>query len=473
MKLPVKIHANTLKALKDVFKFKEFTNTQSLALPKFLEFTANKDLFLQAHTGSGKSLVYLTAQVEMLVKAVAAAGNPVVDTSMRRRSSVDVYSLDRPAKAGSILSVILVPNRELGEQVYEVAQRLLTFHEVKAVGLLGGQRSRTQDVQALERVKPEILIATPGRLTHHVEASTGFAEQLATTRSLVIDEADFLMTQGIDNQLEKIFDCMPKNKRTTLISATITDEVKRLSERIFRPNFELIKVENNQDDIVPAKLDQTVLVCDQILPALYDLLLNQGSNKIVCFYPTAQTADFTFRIFKEKLKFPIRLLHGQLTVSERIKELKRFANEQRSILFTTDLTARGIDFQNVSLIVQVHVPVSTEQYVHRIGRTARAGDSGRAVLLISKEEKQFVNHLQSKRLLFAESSFNASSCQSFSSFTRFTQSWACSDPELIAAAEDTRRSLVGYFESGPARLNKIQNSRNIAKRFIASAGYSI
>ncbi len=94
----------------------------------------------------------------------------------------------------------------------------------------------------------------------------------------------------------------------------------------------------------------------------------------------------------------------------------------------------------MSLIVQVHVPVSTEQYVQRIGRTARAGDSGRAVLPISKEEKDFVTHLP---------------------------------PGIANAAEDTRRSLVGYFESGPARLNKIQNSRNIATRFIASAGYSI
>ena len=425
----------TTRAIKQVLKFISPTIAQFKAFPVLL--SNSHDVLYQAPTGSGKSLVYLASQIELALPLAAQ---------------------DR------IACLVLVPNRELGEQVHTLTNKLLTYHQLKSTALLGGVKSRNEDIECLNRDKPEIVIATPGRLAHHIEKTAYFADTLKNMQSFVIDEADFIMSQGIDHQLDLILKCLPKNKRTTLVSATITEDIKRLSSKLFRPHFLHVDCGNSVDH-----LKQAVVVChgENIMTALYSLVTTH--QKTVVFFPTAQTATFAFRIFKEKLKVSVRLLHGKLAVSDRVRELKRFTTEIKSVLFTTDLAARGIDFHHVNLILQVHVPINIEQYIHRVGRTARAGPTGEAILLISKEEKAFISQIIQHTPSLTVSEFNPS--QISHTFKLATQSWAISDPDLLAEAADTRRSLVGYFEAGPARTYRIACSRLIAENFIKSAGY--
>ncbi|KAL0311025.1 UNVERIFIED_CONTAM: DEAD-box ATP-dependent RNA helicase 32 [Sesamum angustifolium] len=292
--------------------------------------------------------------------------------------------------------IIMSPTRELAGQLFEVLKSVGKHHGFSAGLLIGGRK----DVDAeKERVNElNILVCTPGRLLQHMDETPNF--DCSQLQVLVLDEADRILDVGFKKELNAIISQLPKHRQTLLFSATQTKSVQDLA-RLSLKDPEYLSVHEESATATPNRLEQTAMVVplDQKLDMLWSFIKAHLNSRILVFLSSCKQVRFVFETFK-KLRpgIPLKCLHGRMNQERRMGIYAQFC-EKRSILFSTDVASRGLDFNKaVDWVVQVDCPEDVASYIHRVGRTARYLSGGRSILFLAPSETKMLEKLQEKKI---------------------------------------------------------------------------
>ncbi|MBI2672512.1 DEAD/DEAH box helicase [Candidatus Woesearchaeota archaeon] len=352
----LKLNSNLIKAIKEM-GYTEFTEIQNKCIPAILE---GKDIFGQSKTGSGKT---------------AAFGLPIL----------------QKIKPGEGLQVlILTPTRELCVQVTQVLNNFGKYSKIKAVSIYGGVGIEPQirDIK-----KADIVIGTPGRIQDHLGRKTISFQNI---KYLVLDEADRMFDIGFINVVERIIAHTPKEKQTLLFSATLSESVNHILKKHLK-NPIIIK---SSEYVEPEKLKQIYYSLEyyEKFSLLVHLLKKETFGIALVFCATRREVDLLTRNLR-KQGIKVMGIHGGLTQNRRQQALNQLKSENIRVLVATDVAARGLDIPNITHVYNYDVPKTSDEYIHRIGRTARAGEMGEAItLLIEKDYSNFDNVLSNRRI---------------------------------------------------------------------------
>ncbi|KAG8534143.1 putative RNA helicase [Bacidia gigantensis] len=295
-----------------------------------------------------------------------------------------------------IYAVVLTPTRELALQILEQFKAIASSQSLKAVLIVGGTDMRAQALALASR--PHIVIATPGRLVDHIQTSgADTIVGLRRTKLVVLDEADRLLASGPGSMLEDVGTCLgalppSQERQTCLFTATVTPEImalKSMPEPEDRPPIFVCEVDPD-DHTVPPSLQQSYLQVPLTYRETYlhILLLTAGNlakESIIIFCNRTATADLLERLLRQ-LEHKITALHSKLSQRERTDNLARFRAKAARILVASDVASRGLDIPSVDLVINYDVPRNPDDYIHRVGRTARAGKSGEAIILVGQRD---------------------------------------------------------------------------------------
>ena len=314
------------------------TEIQEKSIPDIIE---GKDLVGESATGSGKTLAFGCGVVEQAIP-----------------------------KQG-LQALILTPTRELAEQVKNNLADL--SKKLKAITVYGGVAINPQ-IHDLERA--EVVIATPGRLLDHMQRRT---INLSKVKILVLDEADRMLDMGFIDDVERIIKHCPKQRQTLFFSATISPRIKELAGR-YMENPIKVGAERQVD---PSKLKQVYYDIHKSLKLslLTHLLVEEKSDLVIVFCNTRKTTDFVVKNLKAN-KVKAIAIHGGFSQNKRSHTLETFNDGKIEVLVCTDVAARGLHIENVSHVYNYEIPKDPKDYVHRIGRTARAGEEGKVINLL-------------------------------------------------------------------------------------------
>lgn len=352
-----KISKNIKKAIKNM-GFEKPTTIQKLAIPEALK---GKDIIGQAQTGSGKTVAFSI---------------PILER---------IFIPDKSPQA-----IILCPTRELCMQVAgEIAKVGANINKLKILAVYGGQPIGRQ-LRVLNK-GVHIVVGTPGRVIDHIERGS---LNLIGVDSVVLDEADEMLNMGFREDIELILRHTPKQRQTLLFSATMPDEIKRIA-KMHQHNPKFIKVSQNKKNI--PKIKQFSFKTDERdkLEDMLRLLDVYEPKRSLIFCNTKKRVDFVVKHMRRR-DYLVDSLHGDMTQKIRDKVMNKFRNGNIDILVATDVAARGIDVLNIDLVINYDVPQNVEYYIHRIGRTARAGNNGYAFTLVSPKEAHYFSNIKKR-----------------------------------------------------------------------------
>jgi ATP-dependent RNA helicase RhlE len=355
--------------------YEEPTKVQRAAIPELL---AGKDLLATAQTGTGKTAAFALPILQMLHQRPREMRRPTgtaqsPDTpkspSRRRRGS---RRRRQPAPSTGIRALVLTPTRELAMQIDESFRAYGRYLELKTTVVVGGVSSKSQ-IHALH-LDPEILVATPGRL---IDLHNQRVVRLDRVEMLVLDEADRMLDMGFVHDVRKIVSKTPAARQTMFFSATLTGEVGRLAADMLR---DPVRVEVTPAASVSDDIDQKVLFVQQInkRELLKEILKNNEIERALVFTRTKVGAEFIMKLLKN-YGVSTDAIHSDRFQKERQRALSAFDQGKIRVLVATDIVARGIDVEGISHVINYELPNDPESYVHRIGRTARAGAAGTAL----------------------------------------------------------------------------------------------
>ncbi len=347
----LKLSHPIVKAL-ETLGFTEPTPIQSRAIPLLL---AGQDLLAIAQTGTGKT---------------AAFGLPILEALAQKNGRAE-------PKRPHVL--ILAPTRELAAQIHNAFTLYAQFLMLRSTLIVGGVAFGPQ-VRALE-AGTDIVVATPGRL---MDLTKECAIELSNVRYCVLDEADRMLDMGFVDDITKILRMCPDERQTMLFSATFSPDIRRLAQSLLvQPQF--VEIEPNRD---VAKITQRVyqVAKPHKREFLRDLVVDNQWRQVLVFTRLKSTAA-RLAVQLEKDGFTVDCIHGDRTQSARSKALTKFKAGEVQILVATDVVARGIDIKELPHVVNFDLPTHAEDYVHRIGRTGRAGMDGEAVSLMAADER--------------------------------------------------------------------------------------
>ena len=360
-------------------KYDLMTPIQKVIIPYILKF---KDCLGCAETGSGKTIAFLTPIISLLLKE----GPPKEGEEFLKPNSKYTNSCSYP------VCLVIVPTRELAEQIYVEARKLLYKTGIIVCKCYGGVPNDTQIRELRQGV--DIVIGTPGRLNEFIEKKILY---LNLIKYLVIDESDRMLDMGFKPQLEDIIiknnQMAKKEDRINLMfSATIPSEVQKISHQFMKDECYLITTNKNKDNKNEYNANENV---EQ---AIYYV---EDEDKIMKLHEILQTIEGNVIIFLEKKKSVDKLegfllnrnynvigIHGDKIQTERQNAIKKFSSGEIPILIATDVASRGLDFPNVSYVFNFDMPKNIEDYIHRIGRTGRVGNKGKAISFYNSNNKQ-------------------------------------------------------------------------------------
>ncbi|MBI2286159.1 MAG: DEAD/DEAH box helicase [Nitrosomonadales bacterium] len=350
------LDAQILRAIEEE-GYTEPTPIQAQAIPHVL---AGRDLMAMAQTGTGKTAAFTLPLLQRLLPHASTSASPA----------------RHPIRA-----LILAPTRELAIQVEKSVETYSKHVPLRSTVVFGGIDIKTQKPALMKGV--EILVATPGRLLDHVESRNLMLNQV---QILILDEADRMLDMGFMPDLKRILTLLPRQRQTLLFSATFSDDIKKLAQD-FLANP--VTVEAERRNTAAETVTQSVLMVDHgnKFSVLADLIRSRGLKQVLVFTRTKLTAAQLARKL-EREGIPADAIHGDKTQLERIKALDAFKENKITALVATDVAARGLDIDQLPLVVNYELPTSAEDYVHRIGRTGRAGASGEAISLVDGEEER-------------------------------------------------------------------------------------
>lgn len=343
-----KLSNEILKSL-NMLNYKTPTKVQQEVIPVALE---NKDVLVKSQTGSGKTATFAIPLCEL----------------------VD-WDENKPQ------ALILTPTRELAIQVKEDVFNIGRFKRIKVPALYG---KSSFSLQAKElKQKTHIVVGTPGRTIDHIKEGNFITDNI---KYLVLDEADEMLSMGFLEQVEEIISSLPKNRVTMLFSATMPDDINRLSKKYMK-NHVTIEIEAKTLTVDRIQQDGYSIEETGKLNLLKDVTTIENPDSCVIFCNTQVKVESLYNELR-KLKYPCDKIHGGMEQDERIKVMNNFKKGYFRYLIATDVAARGIDIDNITHVINYDVPVLRENYVHRIGRTGRAGKEGRAITFVMKSDER-------------------------------------------------------------------------------------
>ncbi|MCO4852551.1 ATP-dependent RNA helicase DbpA [Bacillus vallismortis] len=348
------ISYDILRAL-DGLGYTEPTKVQQSVIPAALE---RKDLVVKSQTGSGKT---------------ASFGIPLCELAD--------WDENKPQ------ALILTPTRELAVQVQEDITNIGRFKRIKATAVFG--KSSFDKQKAELKQKSHIVVGTPGRVLDHIEKGTLPLDRLSY---LVIDEADEMLNMGFIEQVEAIIKHLPTERTTMLFSATLPEDIEKLSRQYMR-NPEHIEIK--AAGLTTRNIEHAVIQVreEHKFSLLKDVLMTENPDSCIIFCRTKEHVNqLTDEL--DELGYPCDKIHGGMIQEDRFDVMNEFKRGEYRYLVATDVAARGIDIENISLVINYDLPLEKESYVHRTGRTGRAGNKGKAISFVTAFEKRFLADIE-------------------------------------------------------------------------------
>jgi superfamily II DNA/RNA helicase len=344
------LHKQLQKSL-DKLGFTAATTVQQQAIPAAL---SGKDLLVSAPTGSGKTAAFLLPILQRF--------------------------LIHPAPNSSTRALVLLPTRELALQTQKTLQQLAAFTPIKCGLIIGGEAFKHQ--VATLRKNPEVLIATPGRLVEHIEKGT---HDFSDLEVMVLDEADRMLDMGFAMDMKTIADSCNKQRQNLLFSATLKHRGLGSISRTFNDPVSIVVGSLGEEH--PDICQQLILADDQKHKEqlVLALLAEEQAAKVLIFCKTRRECEQLSNLLRYK-QCKARYIHGDLLQNERKQVMNQFRQGALDVLVATDVAARGLDIESVTLVINFSVAQSGDEHLHRIGRTGRAGQQGKAITLIDANE---------------------------------------------------------------------------------------
>lgn len=344
----LKLNEKTKRALQDA-GYVNPTPIQEQAIPVILE---GKDFIGQSKTGTGKTASYSLPLIEKL------------DPTNKK-----------------VQAIVLCPTRELAVQVADEVRKFLKYQEgIKTIAIYGGQDIETQ-IRMLKK-GVQIVIGTPGRVMDHLRRKT---LKLDNIKMCILDEADEMLNMGFEEDIETILKDVPNERQTILFSATMNKRIMEITKKYLK-NPKKVKIQAKE--LTVNEIEQISIQVKEAMKseALMRLIEVYRPQKAIVFCNTKKRVDDLIEVLKQN-RFKAEALHGDIKQTVRERIMKRMRNGEFQILVATDVVARGIDIQDVEFVLNYDVPQEEEYYVHRIGRTGRNGNTGKAVTFVVGKEK--------------------------------------------------------------------------------------
>lgn len=349
-----KLEEKILRAIEQL-GYTEPTEVQQKVIPVVLE---KQDVLVKSKTGSGKTASFATPLCEL----------------------VD-WEENKPQ------ALVLTPTRELAVQVQEDITNIGRYKRIKGLALYGKSPFARQKL-ALKQ-KTHIIVGTPGRVLDHIEKGT---LDVSKMEYLVIDEADEMLNMGFLEQVESIIKLLPKTRTTMLFSATLSEQIKKLSSKYMKQavSIEIDASEENAPNIEHVKY---VVVEELKLSLLEKLTIVENPDSCIIFCRTKERVEQLVDVLDEK-GYTADKIHGGMMQEDRFEVMDDFRKGEFRYLIATDVAARGIDIDDITHVIHYDVPLEQESYVHRTGRTGRAGRSGKSIMLATPFEDKFVREIE-------------------------------------------------------------------------------
>ena len=324
------------------------TEIQAKSIPIALK---GEDIIGSAKTGSGKSLAFLIPTVQ--------------------------YILNHPKNEG-IQSLVITPTRELALQLYDLAKSLMNDNGTTCVLVIGGG-NRKKEAEKLSSSEARIIICTPGRLIDHMVNTKKF--NYNNIKILTIDEADKILKIGFEEELTEIIKLIPKNRQTLLFSATITPKVEDLITLSVK-NYENIRIKSSDPTVSTLEQGYLIIDADKKFLFLFTFFKKNKNAKILVFFATCKEVEF-YSSLLNYVDVPVLSITGEYKQQKRSTTFMEFCSLDKGILLCTDVAQRGLDIPDVDWVIQYDPPHDPEEYLHRVGRTARGANKvGKALLMI-------------------------------------------------------------------------------------------
>ncbi|KAF8970406.1 P-loop containing nucleoside triphosphate hydrolase protein [Flammula alnicola] len=440
-----KLHNNTLKAITEhPFQHTHMSAVQARIFPLLPHLAEPhdapsstsdrpRDLLVKAKTGTGKTMAFLVPAIEARLKTIDAhVAQAQVDSGIpaERWSAADSARAARQFAEAHVGALILSPTRELATQIAVEAQNLTTHHKGFQVQVLLGGESKPRQVREWARGRKDVVVATPGRLMDLLDSEPQFARALAGTKMLILDEADTLLDMGFQDAIKTISDRLPRSpeRQTFLFSATVSKPIQSIASKLLHPKHLFVNCVPDTDTATHAHIPQyttTLKSGAEAFPHLLRLIIHDQllckkdgrKSKVIVFFSTTKMTQLFADFLAEAAStrggagqpaiFPFvgrdtrtYEMHAKRDMSRRIAVSNAFRNDvspsTASVLITSDVSARGVDYPGVTRVIQMGVPPSADMYVHRVGRTGRGGDKagqGRGDLVVMEWEEPFVRRI--------------------------------------------------------------------------------
>lgn len=344
----------------DAMNFKETTPIQEQAIPILLN---KKDVIACAQTGTGKTAAFLLPLLNNL------------QTDDHDQNKVN--------------AIIMAPTRELAQQIDQMMEGFSYYTPFSSVAVYGGNDGEAWDVQKKGLLNgADVVISTPGRLLSHINL---YNIDFSGVKYFILDEADRMLDMGFYDDIMKIVKLLPKDRQTVMFSATMPPKIQQMAKTILRNPEEItISVAKPPESII-----QSSYICyeSQKMEILKLLFKNKKPHKVILFSGKKQKVKEIAKTL-QKMDLSVGEMHSDLDQSQREHVMREFKNERIDILVATDIVSRGIDIDDITLVINFDVPYDVEDYVHRIGRTARAGDSGMAITFVSPEDQHLFEKIE-------------------------------------------------------------------------------
>ena len=407
----------TQRGLADA-RFKELTAIQRATIPHAL---AGRDIIGAAKTGSGKTLAFIIPTLEALYRA-------------------------KWGRQDGIGGLVIAPTRELATQIFQQLVAAGKHHSLSA-GLLIGGKNVKEEKDTVNRMN--LLVCTPGRLLQHMDETPMF--DCVSLKVLVLDEADRILDLGFRETLAAILENLPKKGRQTLLfSATQTKSVKDLA-RLSMRDPEYLAVHAESAHATPPKLQQMVATCDldKKMETTWAFIKSHLTSKTLVFLSSCKQVRFMHEMFRRmRPGIPVAMLHGRMKQMKRMATFDAFCRARHTVLFATDVAARGLDFPSVDWVLQADCPEDVPCYIHRVGRTARYTAEGKGLLLLTPSESAFAKELAAAKVPLKTMKLNQAKNQKI---TSSIQGLLGKDTELKYLAQ---RAMVSYLRSIYLQPNK-------------------